>query len=608
MKIPHLPFFWRLFLAFVLCSFIPIFVLSFVVTGVFQQVITRHSEQQKNSIMEQINNIVSEYVLTALQTATDMADLPVIQDYCQFPLERNNPQKLKQSLLISDIFQRIRLIESSGRYQVFVISADRRSLSRGIIPEQYTDAAYGSWGVFGALSQQRTPCLFTQPHPDTGNSVVAAAIAPVMVAGEVEPVGYVIVDILRSTVHSSITGISDFQTTFSSLILYDSTRCIMFSYFHPEQEASFFDEVFLQETQDTVAGSTIHGTDITVCGKLIIPAAFRYLHEFQSMALLLALFTGAAACVIAVVLSKSLASPIQSLTKAMYQAENGNLNSCCPEPHSLISTTKEMLFLIRRFNRMVERIRLLMENTVEQERRLRISEVKALQAQINPHFLYNTLNSIKAMAKLSGNQDIADIVISLGKLLRNEFSGERDFVPLRSELDHIRSYFDIETYRWPGRFVLDEEIEPAILDYSVPRLLLQPLVENALLHGLEQKSGNGKLSIRGYLCPRIEGSGSGITQGKDILLSVADDGCGIPAERLSSLQHCLRQVSCVDGDTTIVSVPQDTRLDSNGIALQNTHRRIIILYGIPYGLHIDSVHGEGTRITIRIPYIPEQPV
>ena len=156
--------------------------------------------------------------------------------------------------------------------------------------------------------------------------------------------------------------------------------------------------------------------------------------------------------------------------------------------------------------------------------------------------------------------------------------------------------------------MLDEEIEPAILDYSVPRLLLQPLVENALLHGLEQKSGNGKLSIRGYLCPRIEGSGSGITQGKDILLSVADDGCGIPAKRLSSLQHCLRQVSCVDGDTTTVSVPQDTRLDSNGIALQNTHRRIIILYGIPYGLHIDSVHSEGTRITIRIPYIPEQPV
>ena len=595
MKLPHLPFFWRLFSAFVICSLIPLFVLAFVVTGVFQQVITRHNELQKKNIIEQIAAITEQSVLEAKQTAITMAASPLITEYCLSAVQNNLFHEAKQSILISDIFQHIRLIEVSGKYQVFIIPVNRQVLSRGKIPEQYKDLAYQTWGIFGPQKKQNGTSLFIQPHPSNGNTAVAAVIAPVVSSQQNIPIGYVVIDILRNGLYNSIASIVNLQSTFDTLIIYDSSKCIMYSHFDSKQEAEFWDIVPQQQTQLSAIFKMKTDTGLTIYSRQITTPIFLYIYELRSVALLLALFTGTGACIAAVLLSKSIAAPILALTNAMHQTETGNFSSRCSEPKSIIGTTKEMLFLIHRFNRMVEKINLLMENTVEQERRLRISEVKALQAQINPHFLYNTLNSIKAMAKLSGNQDIANMVVSLAKLLRNEFTGDKDLIPLQKELENIYSYFEIETYRWPGRFTLKERIDSDILDYPIPRLILQPLVENALLHGLEQKSGPGTLSIQGTLCRKKTDENN--QQSMDILISVTDDGCGIPPERLQKLQNSL-----TSNPETTADIIKNTNLDSNGIALQNTHSRIVLLYGASYGLTIESIEKQGTITTIRIPY------
>jgi two-component system sensor histidine kinase YesM len=252
---------------------------------------------------------------------------------------------------------------------------------------------------------------------------------------------------------------------------------------------------------------------------------------------------------------------------------------------------------------MVERIGEQVDDIVNQQRLLRISEIKALQAQINPHFLYNTLNSIKSMAKLAGAANVALMVTNLGKILRNGFTPGEDFMTIEKSLETARCYFDIESFRWEGRFTFVEHIDPRILDCSLPRLVLQPLVENALIHGLERKPGPGTLTVQGEL------------DGHDIRIDVIDDGCGIPAAKLASLREFLSGADSADPSdlpvSLAVSVPTVTAdahaagqfpSDSNGIALANTHRRLVLLYGPGYGLEIFSTEGQGTCISVRIPF------
>jgi len=208
------------------------------------------------------------------------------------------------------------------------------------------------------------------------------------------------------------------------------------------------------------------------------------------------------------------------------------------------------------------------------------AELTALQSQINPHFLCNTLESIRGQALLDGNNEIAKMMEALASYFRYSISRRGNFVTLRDELNNIKNYMMIQSYRFNNRFsleiIIDEEDEKAY-DYLIPRLILQPVVENSIYHGLEVLPEGGKIIIEVTLTENI------------LILTVSDNGKGMDAKTLAELNARIRSANMEAGE------------DGTGIALPNIHKRIQLLFGEEYGVNIYSTLNQGTDVEIVLP-------
>ena len=213
------------------------------------------------------------------------------------------------------------------------------------------------------------------------------------------------------------------------------------------------------------------------------------------------------------------------------------------------------------------------------------TELTALQSQINPHFLYNTLETIRGQALLDNNEEIARMTEALGAFFRYSISRKGTMVTLRDELANVRNYMLIQQYRFSNRFsleiVVDEEDEAAY-ECLVPRLIIQPVVENAIFHGLEDLDDGGKVTIEIMLTE------------ENLILMISDNGKGIPEEELESLNERIHS-----NDRKLLE-PQGES-NRTGIALPNINRRLRLLYGDSYGINIYSTSGQGTDVEILIP-------
>lgn len=203
----------------------------------------------------------------------------------------------------------------------------------------------------------------------------------------------------------------------------------------------------------------------------------------------------------------------------------------------------------------------------EQEKLLMAARVEALASQINPHFLFNTLTSISSLIR-SQPQTARVLIVKLSGLLRRLLRSQEHFVTLREELEAIDEYLDIEHIRFGARLHIEKQIDPATLDIVVPSMLLQPIVENSIKHGIEPKLGEGRITIRSS---RAEGH---------VIIDVTDNGVGVSREQAS-------------------------RVKGSGIGLRNVNERLRVIYGSNYQLQLDSVPGEGTCARIVIPEISE---
>ena len=257
--------------------------------------------------------------------------------------------------------------------------------------------------------------------------------------------------------------------------------------------------------------------------------------------------------------------PIRHLEHKMKKVEAGDLNVTITE-----KGFREIRAVSAAFNHMLVRIRVLMDRVVAEQEIKRLHELNALQAQINPHFLYNTLDSIVWMQERGRSQESIIMVVALAKLFRISISKGRQFVTVREELEHVRNYLIIQKMRFKDKFtyVLTEQ-EEALGERTV-KLIVQPLVENCINHAIDEAQGS-ELHIR--IDVRLDGD--------DLLFTVADDGVGIREDLLPTLLT--------------------TSAGENGIGLKNVHERVQLTYGSAYGLTIESVEDVGTTIFIRIP-------
>ena len=272
--------------------------------------------------------------------------------------------------------------------------------------------------------------------------------------------------------------------------------------------------------------------------------------------------------------SSSIASPLEKLNESVKEWESGNMN-----PDIYIGGFTEVEHLGRTLKSTVEQIRKLMDDVLLEQEEKRKSELDALQSQINPHFLYNTLESITWMIEGERYEDAVFMISQLASLFRISLSKGRTIIRIEDEIKHATNYMNIQKIRYKNNFQVDFQIDKEILNCCTVKLIVQPLLENAIYYGVEGMDDEGEIHVRGY------------REGDDVCIEVVDNGFGMSEDMLESL------------------LKENSRMPrrGSGVGVINVHKRIQIRFGKRYGLEIESEPDEGTMVRIRLPYIEYSP-
>ena len=269
---------------------------------------------------------------------------------------------------------------------------------------------------------------------------------------------------------------------------------------------------------------------------------------------------------VSMMLSRQLFKPVRELNAAMGAVEEGKL-----ETRLAVRSTDELGQLAGRFNRMTERLGAHLEESVRRRQELSDAQIRMMQAQLNPHFLYNTLDTVKWLGKINNVPEVATVAADLADILRSSISGD-EFVTLGEELTTLDRYVEIQSIRFPGKFRLEKDIDEAALDVQVPKLMLQPIVENAILHGFADTGGSIVVTAR-----------LGDTE---LELTVTDDGCGMSEESLRRFREGGRA--------------------GEHLGLRNVDAILRLHYGDAYGLRFPPVSGRGTCVAISLPVVRKE--
>jgi two-component system sensor histidine kinase YesM len=272
-------------------------------------------------------------------------------------------------------------------------------------------------------------------------------------------------------------------------------------------------------------------------------------------------------------LTSVLTNPIRKLRSLMRRASENELSI-----YADIGTRDEIGQLAGSFNKMMNQIRDLMEKVKDDQQMIRVMEMKAMQELIKPHFVYNTLDSIIGLLEQNRNDDAIDLIDSLGKFFRTSLSHGREVVLIREEIDHIRSYLMIQQFRFSYKFDYLFEIDDEIYSFKTVKLILQPLVENSIYHGIRNLNKKGLIVINGYL------------KDDQVIFEISDNGEGIDEEKTEQLNR-------------IMAGEEEVEDKNLYFGIRNVNERIKLNFGGEYGLKFQSKVSVGTKVTVNIPQV-----
>lgn len=354
-----------------------------------------------------------------------------------------------------------------------------------------------------------------------------------------------------------------------------------------EQPESYQDYLTRAEANDQVliqAASSYYGWTLTLAQPKRELFAQSYQLEYY------AVFMIALSIVIALVMAysiyTSIAAPMRKLARGMRAMTSGNLDV------RLNSTRQDEFGIVTHlFNHMASQQQHLIHDHYEQSLRLANTELKLLQSQIHPHFLYNTLDSIYWMAQHAEAEDISEMVLHLSRFFRLSLSKGKDVITVKDCLEHLHAYIRIQQIRFLDLFHMEYDIEPRAEELPLVKLLVQPIVENAIIHGLEKSSQQAEMLLR--IVVRVEED----TEGRRLTIRVIDSGTGMTEDMRAQLQA---ELSAVLRQPTEHGVVASDRTGA-GYGLRNVAARIRLNYGQNANIHIDSVWGGGTTVTLVLP-------
>ena len=355
--------------------------------------------------------------------------------------------------------------------------------------------------------------------------------------------------------------------------------------YHPQQQQLYNElqteniSLIMGTDQDTVlfgkgSGEKLYSisrsekTGWTVVNCVRVEELLRKSNKAQSLYVLVAMGLMIVALFFSRFISRSITQPIQQLCDSMERVQEGDFSVS----DIVVESQNEIGSLTKSFNVMTHRIQELMEQNIREQEAKRKSELKALQSQINPHFLYNTLDSIIWMAEGKKNEEVVLMTASLARLLRQSISNEDEVVSIGQEVEYARGYLTIQKMRYKDKMEFQIEVDPSILHIPLIKLVLQPVIENAIYHGLKYKESKGLLLVKGFM------------KNDNAVLQVIDNGVGMDEETLAHIYERHKM-----------------NYQSNGVGVYNVQKRLQLYYGNEYGITYESKKGEGTTATITIP-------
>ena len=529
----------------------------------YRSALLRNAETTSRQAIAQVSSTMEEYL-------EDMNDsVALLTEYLDLPV-RQREARFETFLEIKPDVVAITTYDADGQMKNCYSLGHK--LREHIWENLSLDAARLDEYADGYVSAPHVMSIFEESYP-----WVVTLIEPVATS---EGEQWVAVDIGCSNISGYINGVGIGQRGYCFLEDLEGNLV-----YHPQQQL-IYSELKQENTALTaslpdgphVEGNTIYTVQTLASGNWRVVGVSSVqelitdgLQEVLRISVISALFILAAMLMLSVLLSQMLSKPIQNLVSAMRSFER-DADNFSYEP---VMGVREVQNLSVSFEHMVHRIQKLMATVRSEEINLRKTELKALQAQINPHFLYNTLDSISWMCEQGKNAEAVLMVNALARLFRISISRGHELIPIRSEVQHAQSYLQIQSVRYKDQFSYEFDVEEGCLEYLCNKITLQPIIENAIYHGVNGLVDEGRIIIRVF------------EREDDIFFTVEDNGVGMEPEQIEEI---FRRKP--DG--------------KSGIGIKNVNDRLKIWFGEKYGVTITSVPDEGTRVTVRMPKVREE--
>ncbi|MEM5596594.1 sensor histidine kinase [Niallia circulans] len=297
------------------------------------------------------------------------------------------------------------------------------------------------------------------------------------------------------------------------------------------------------------------------------------INKIRQITLIIAVGSLLLVVLISVYLTNILTNPIRDLRRTIKRFADNNLAI-----RAQVKTNDEMGQLANSFNELMNRIQWLVQKTMDDQVKIRKIEMKALQELIKPHFVYNTLDSIIGLLEQERIEEALDLIEALGMFFRTSLSHGKDVILIGAEIEHIRNYFTIQKFRFFNKFDTKVEVDEEILNYETVKLILQPLVENAIYHGVRRMKAKGLIEIKGK---EKEGV---------VVLEVRDNGVGMSVEKVNHINNVLTGIEKIEDENEYFGI-------------RNVNERIKLTYGMEYGIYFKSKPDAGTSVTIILPIV-----
>jgi two-component system sensor histidine kinase YesM len=573
-----LNYFYKLLLSFTAIIIVPLVVTGVIAYGLLTEILTGDASRQAYESIVQISQRIDDLNEELGALIDSLSRDPAVRSAV-----------LQDSLSdYQSLYQRLSSLGVRHNIGIFVLSAQGRAVfAKNTPPAIYNPTVYQNWGIFRAVhAAKQEPVIYGHHYLNSKGETVVYSLAKAILGARGQIIGYLIFEVSKKQILAIRSRISTNLNL--DLVILDQNFYIIADFAEASREGTFFrsnQQAVIRakasgvlppsrkERERLLVFDTSPRTGLVTVGVLSPEIVFANRRLIRWIILSGALASLLICLAMALLIARSISRPVRELVACMKRVEKGDLAARVD-----FRRGDELGVLGNSFNSMVERIKDLLDKVIEKQRRVRNSEIKALKAQINPHFLYNTLDSVNWLAQLNHVTEISVIVTELGQLLRNSISNGNDFSTVAESLETIQSYLRIQKIRYSDKFTAAIEVDPAIQQCQIPKLILQPLVENAIIHGLESKVGQGVLTVRGY------------QEGAELVFEISDNGVGISKKQLAALNREMEN----EGDQA-----------SSSIGIPNVNRRIKLYYGNEYGLTIRSRRGRGTQIILRLPAVAQ---